>query len=393
MRRAPCSPPAPVASLIDKLRRAQPIRQQAAKTASGGCLVRTADHACGDFPAQILKKDSLRLMTGIDAPRDMAPGELLFLDTETTGLQGGAGTLAFLVGLGRFEDDRFVVRQYLMRDYDEEPYVLDAVLQALSQAGTVITFNGASFDMPLLESRLVMNRLRMPQPAPPHLDLLHVARRVYKMRLGRCNLSRLEAEVFGEPREDDLPGSEVPERYFRYLQTRELALLDDILHHNAQDILSLARLLFALQTLHERPLTAQDQRDLFSLGKVYEKRGERAHAQACYRAVDGDSLREMAQLRLASLLRRKGDPQEAADTYERLRMAGSGGARVYIELSKIYEHRFKAPDRALAIANQGMLYLSERLGASAEDHADFRDLAHRAERLIKRTGGKARGPS
>lgn len=393
MRRPPCSPPVPVTSLIDKLRRAQPIRQPAVRRDTDGCLVRIYDHACGEFPAQVLTKENLRLMTGTDAPRDIAPGELLFLDTETTGLQGGAGTVAFLVGLGQFEQDRFQVRQYLMRDYDEEPYLLGAVLQALSQAGMVITFNGASFDIPLLESRLVMNRLRMSQPVPAHVDLLHVARRVFKLRLGRCNLSRLEAEVFGAPRGDDLPGSEVPARYFRYLQTRELALLDDILQHNAQDILSLARLLFALQTLHERPLTARDQRDLFSLGKVYEKRGEHARAQACYRACDGENLREMVQLRLASLQRRRGDPKEAADTYERLRLTGGGGARVYIELSKIYEHRFKAPDRALAIANQGMLYLSERLGASAADHPDFRDLSHRAQRLIKRTGGKARGPS
>ena len=256
-----------MSSLLDKLRAAQPIRKaEAPARRADGCLIKTADHPCRDFPAMPLSPDTLRLMAAFAAEEHLRPEDLLFLDTETTGLKGGAGTVAFLIGLGRFEGERFVVTQFLMRDYDEEPFVLTPVLEALGRCKAVVTFNGASFDMPLLQTRLIMNRLHQGYEAPPNLDLLHIARRVYKLRVRQCTLGRLEEEVFGTPRVDDLPGSQVPERYFEYIRTRELALLDDILAHNAQDILSMARLLYALAHLHEQPLSAQDQRDLYRSG-------------------------------------------------------------------------------------------------------------------------------
>ncbi len=381
-----------MSSLLDKLRAAQPIRKaEAPVRRADGCLIKTQDHPCRDFPAMPLSPDTLRLMAAFAAEEHLRPEDLLFLDTETTGLKGGAGTVAFLIGLGRFEGERFVVTQFLMRDYDEEPFVLTPVLEALGRCKAVVTFNGASFDMPLLQTRLIMNRLHQGYEAPPNLDLLHIARRVYKLRVRQCTLGRLEEEVFGTPRVDDLPGSQVPERYFEYIRTRELALLDDILAHNAQDILSMARLLYALAHLHEQPLSAQDQRDLYSLGRVFERRGERERAGQCFRACDDRSVRELAQMRLANLLRRDGGHDEAAGLYEQARVAGRGGAKVYIELAKIYEHRFRAPGRALAIARQGMLYCLERLDEGGADSPEYKDLAHRVNRLIAKTGGKTDG--
>lgn len=383
-----------MSSLLDKLRAAQPIRKaadDAPARRADSCLIKTGDYPCHDFPAMPLAPDTLRLMAAMAAEQHLAPEDLLFLDTETTGLKGGAGTVAFLIGLGRFEGERFVVTQYLMRDYDEEPFVLAPVLEALAACKAVVTFNGASFDMPLLQTRLIMNRMHHSYEPPPNMDLLHAARRVFKLRVRQCTLSRLEEEVFGQPRADDLPGSQVPERYFEYIRTRELALLDDILDHNAQDILSMARLLYALARLHEQPLTAQDQRDLFSLGRVFERRGERERAGQCFRACSDHSVRDMAQLRLAGLLRRDGRHDEAAGLYEEVRLAGRGGAKVYIELAKIYEHRFRAPARALAIVRQGMIYCLERLETGGSDSPEYRDLAHRANRLIAKTGGKTDG--
>lgn len=381
-----------MASLLNKLRQAQPVKaRQQEKPPAAGCLEKTVVFPIDGLRIGDLSRETLRLIEGREYPERLSPEDLLFLDTETTGLKGGAGTLAFLVGLGRVEGGRFVVRQYLMRDYDEEPFVLRAWLSALSGCRALITFNGASFDVPLIESRLVMNRLKGDGELPPHLDLIHAARRVYKLRLRRCSLAQVEEQVFLQPRQDDLPGSQVPERYFDFLRTRQLSLLDDILRHNALDIFSMLRLLYTLCALHEEPLKAADQRDLFSLGRVFEKRGEGERAGQCFRAVDEKGLRDLAQLRLAAMMRRGGRHDQAAEHYEALRLRGAGGAKVYIALSKLYEHRFRQPQRALAIARQGMVYCLERLDGGGAESPEYRDLQHRVERLITKTGGKADG--
>ncbi len=380
-----------MASLIDKLRRDYPRPRKPAKPAASSCMVTTTRSPWAHASAAAISAHALGLLTGGEWQGPLQPADLLFLDTETTGLRGGAGTLAFLVGLGRFEEGHFVVRQYLMRDYDEEPFVLKPVLEALAGCGALVTFNGASFDLPLLESRLVMNRLPPRRDDLPHLDLLHIARRVFKLRLVSCSLANLESQVFGSPRQDDLPGSEVPKRYFTYLESREKGLLEDILRHNAQDVLSMGRLLYALLALHEEPLTAEDQRDLFSLGRVMERRGQGEQAQRCYRACTQRDVRELAQLRLADMLRRQGNHHEAAHQYEDLHRGGLGGAQVFIALAKLYEHRFRDPARALEIARQGMIYCLERLDGPGEDSKCYRDLAYRARRLITKLGGKADG--
>lgn len=326
-------------------------------------------------------------MMGLQDAADIPHENLLFLDTETTGLHGGAGTVAFLVGIGQFKDGQFVVTQYLMRDYDEESFVLSPVMQALNACEAVVTFNGASFDMPLLQSRLIMNGMHRGYEPPFNIDLLHIARRVFKLRVKPCSLTQLESEIFHQPRVDDLPGSEVPERYFKYIKTREMALLDDILDHNAQDIVSMARLMYALINLHEQPLTSKDQRDLFSLGRVFEKRGKRESAKVCFRACGEAGIKGAAQLHLADILRREGNHQDAADTYEGLRLSGAGGAKVYIALAKIYEHRFKTPERALAIARQGMVYCLESADFAGAESLEYKDLQHRSNRLIRKIGG------
>ena len=394
MRRRLCSPWQVMPSLLDKLRASQPGKKPSSapeKPAAEGCLIREKRFPCHEFPARPLKADSLRLMTGRESLSDIDPSSLLFLDTETTGLNGGAGTVAFLIGLGQFSGDEFVVTQYLMRDYDEEPFVLAPVLDALSRCEAVVTFNGASFDMPLIQSRLTMNRMHGAYEAPDNIDLVHIARRVFKMRVRPCKLTQLESEIFNTPREDDLPGSEVPARYFTYIKTREAALLEDIIEHNAQDIVSMARLMYALVNLHERPLEAADQRDLYSLGRVFEKRGEGERAKACFRLCRDSGVRDLAQLRLSEILRREGNAREAAEGYERLRLSGRGGAKVYIALAKLYEHRFRDPARALAIARQGMIYCLEALDGGGAQSREYQDLAYRSRRLIEKNGGHKHG--
>ncbi len=377
-----------MASLLDKLRSAQPIKSSKhAKPPADNCFIKHVVYPCREFPVKILDKNTLHLMMGLEDITDISPEELLFLDSETTGLHGGAGTIAFLIGIGQFKEDHFIVTQYLMRDYDEEIFVLAPVMQALKTCKAVVTFNGASFDMPLIQSRLTMKGMHRQYEAPLNIDLLHIARRVFKLRVKPCSLTQLESEIFHQPRQDDLPGCEVPQRYFKYIKTREMSLLDDILDHNAQDIVSMARLIYALINLHEQPLSSTDQRDLFSLGRVFEKRGKSESAKMCFRACGEMGVNSLAQMRLADILRREGRHQDAADTYEGLRLSGTGGAKVYIELSKIYEHRFKAPERALAIARQGMVYCLELVDFDGTESLEYKDLQHRSNRLIRKIGG------
>ena len=200
-----------------------------------------------------LPMEIVRLMEPGTLPAQLAPEKILYLDTETTGLSGGAGTVAFLVGIGYLTPEGFLVHQYLMRDYPEERYLLENLRGLLTQFDVLCTFNGKSFDLPLLQSRLRMNRMDAACLDKPHIDLLHLARRIWKMRLGRCNLGHLEEIIFGEAREDDIPGSQVPERYFAYLKTGDFSQLTPVLDHNRQDIFSLCRLLTHMATMYAAP--------------------------------------------------------------------------------------------------------------------------------------------
>ena len=329
----------------------------------------------------------LQLMQGDpNIPQHIAPDGFLFLDTETTGLSHGAGTVAFLVGVGMIEAGELVVRQYMMRDYDEEAFVLRRVQRDLSRCQVLVTYNGRSFDMPLLETRFIMQRMPLDTSEIPHADLLHTARRVWKLRLKRCTLSYLEELIFHEPREDDLPGAEVPQRYFDYLKRRDFSLLEDILRHNAQDIASLARLLFVLGRLHENPLSAEHLQDIYSLGRVYEKRGNLQKARMCYRAADAGSMSALSRERLADTFQRERRPEEAAAIYEKMIAGRQGGAKPYIALCKLMEHRLKAPAAAADIARRGLIYVSD-LPQDERTRADFDDLTRRYARLLRKTDG------
>ncbi len=364
-------------SLRDKLRETAPRQQQAPKMQAVDCYVKEIKTpvSCFLLP-EVISGNSLSIMLGGEW-QDVKKDEILFLDTETTGLSHGAGTVAFLVGVGYFEEEYFIVRQYLMRDYDEETFLLQNVLGHLSGKKHLCTFNGASFDMPLLDSRFTMQRMRNPYRLQ-HIDLLHVARRVWKMRLKSCRLSRLEEMVLGITREDDLPGALVPERYFQYLKTRDFSLLDDILEHNGQDIISLAHLLHRLCVLHDAPLTAGKQEDIFSLGKVYEKRGLSEGARVCYRAADKGSLSALARARIAETYRREGNTEMAAGEYEKMIASRQGGIAPLVAMAKICEHKRRDIPSAIEYTRKAMILAADR------DGEEMPALQKRFERLMKK---------
>jgi uncharacterized protein len=172
--------------------------------------------------------------------RGVPPAKWCFLDTETTGLAGGSGTCAFLVGVGRSTPQGFRVRQFFMRDFDEEASQLSALREHLKQFEVLITYNGRTFDQPLLETRFRMARQRPPFSALEHLDLLFGARRLWNLRFDSCRLVDLENQILGVERHGDLPGEMIPYVYFEYVRTREIFRLMPVFHHNAIDILTLA---------------------------------------------------------------------------------------------------------------------------------------------------------
>lgn len=309
---------------------------------------------------------------------------LLFLDTETTGLSGGAGTVAFEIGVGFIDHRGMVIRQYIMRDYSEEGPMLEEIASLFRRFDTVVSFNGKAFDLPLLESRMVMNRIRLSVTQMPQFDLLHAARRVYKLRLKKCNLSALEEAVLGQKRCDDLPGSQVPQRYFDYLRTREFTLLEDVLRHNFDDVKSLAQLTGHLCCTFRHPESVEHAQDLLGVGKTLMRSGRTQKARTCFKILGHSTLSAQAHMHLAISYKKEKEWAEAVSTWQNMVAQGAGGAWPYIELAKYYEHIAKDVPRALHYANAALNYSLNASLLWGEDETQMMLIRRRIDRLKKK---------
>ena len=195
-------------SLYDKLKSAQPIIGSIRKkSARQDCLIEQHRIHMGEVPETLCSSQSCSYISNGAIQAGFSPESLLFIDTETTGLSRGAGTVAFLIGFGQIQGQDLLITQVLMRDYPQESVLLNDLLGRIEAAQCLVTYNGSSFDLPLLQGRLTMNHLRYDLSAKPHLDLLHAARRIFKLRLGKCPLTRMEELIFGFIRDRDLPGA------------------------------------------------------------------------------------------------------------------------------------------------------------------------------------------
>ncbi len=284
---------------------------------------------------------------------------VLYMDTETTGLAGGTGTLPFLVGLGWFELDasgshRFVVEQLLVEGPGQEAPMLQRFSERLGRASALVSFNGKTFDWPLLRTRGVMNGMPLAEPVV-HLDLLHCARRVFGRRLAQTKLTTLEREVLGYHREGDVDGSEIPALYFRYLRTGCARGLDQVIEHNAQDMVAMAALLGRMAELYRGEETAAAQ-DRVGVAHVAARAGDVTHAIS-----EGSSSDDPEGLLLAArLAKRQGDFVREAELLRqallRCKKGGVGGSdwapQVHRRLSMHYEHHAKDFVRALEHARQ-----------------------------------------
>ena len=320
-----------------------------------------------------------------------APGDLrrpLFLDTETTGLSGGTGTVAFLVGLAWREAEGLALVQYFLGDFNQENALLWAVGQCVGEAGVLVSYNGRSFDWPLLQTRLVMRRAVW--PSPPHLDLLTLARRIFRPRLPDCALQTLEQAVLDLHRADDLPGALIPGRYFAWLREGDPCVLDPVFIHNRQDVLSMALLLPRFEAV----LRGSDDLhplDRFGRARLMEARGFHDEAIHEYRRLwrqrplgEAPPVAPGAVgLRLARLLRRKGRWEEARPVLEECWRTQSYPYLVAIELAKLLEHQARDLNAARRMVSDALQLLALAVVPNAQWQGD---LERRQRRLDRRLG-------
>ncbi|MHB9031633.1 MAG: ribonuclease H-like domain-containing protein [Anaerolineae bacterium] len=315
----------------------------------------------------------------------------VFLDTETSGLAQNPSTVIFMVGIGRFEDDAFLVYQYFMPDFASEEGLLALLDRDLQTRSGLVTFNGRCFDWPLLEMRYLLNRRTPPLPAHPHLDLLPLARRLWRRRLQSCSLSSLETNLLGICRTGaDVPGYLIPQLYREYVEYNIVEPMAGVFYHNAQDILSMVSLAITaghtLAALDEP--AAPEGTDFIALGALFKRLGRsdealRAMQLAAERCPD-PTEQILAYKQWSLLLKKLGAWEQAVAIWEEQ----LGGTEVYpyLELAKYYEHRLRDVDLARQVVQQALNWLQngqtpfsrlERQQYSAE-------FSHRLERLEHR---------
>jgi uncharacterized protein len=351
---------------------------------------------------------------------------LLCFDLETTGLSGGAGTYAFLVGFGFFDDDGFHTRQFFLRGYGEERALLHAVEDELSRAAArtdvLVTYNGRSFDIPLIETRYHVHRLRSPFDDMPHVDMLFPARRLWKRRMprglvpptvaafggrihafgatvpdespGSCALTAIERDVLGLHRQDDVPGWEIPARYFGYARTGDARGLEGVLEHNRLDLLSLGAVAAViLEMVREGADVARERHDCLALGRLLEYLGRMQDAERCYTAAAlDDGMLELAVDRvvradalhwLAIHRRRSHRFHESAEAWRQLvDIPGLDAERRREALEALaihHEHRAKDLEAARAFALSALQL--------ADDARRADEVRHRLGRLSRKLQG------
>ncbi len=313
-------------------------------------------------------------------PRGLSTEELLFFDTETTGLSGGAGTVVFLIGLGRLAGERLEVEQLFLADYPGEPEFLASLSPALRSAGHLVSYNGRTFDAPILAGRFALNRLSL-EPRG-HSDLLYWARRLWRRVLGDCSLGSIEREVLGLERSQDVPGWEVPDIYLDYLRRGWSPRLPLVWEHNLQDVRTLAALFARLNRVlggGEPP----ERVDLASLGSWLLAAGKAERGLELLRRSFGEGD-ERAGRALGLHLKRAGRWGEAAEVWRRLAADGRSPFAA-VELAKHAEHRLRDPQEALDWVRR---ILDWGLPLEARFRQELSARRARLERLASRPAGR-----
>jgi len=322
---------------------------------------------------------------------EMPLESFVFLDTETSGLSGGTGTYAFLVGAGRFEQNAsgrtFRLLQFFMRDPGEEAALLEALTDFLAPCEALVTYNGKAFDAPLLRTRYILHDIPVPFEDYAHVDLLHLARRLWRDRLPSRTLKYIEENVLGAPRtSEEVPGYEIPWLYFDYLRTGDVSEMKGIFYHNAMDIVALAAMFGLTASMLHDPFNddlIQHGLDVIALAKLHEDLNQWELAARLYERglemdLDEDDFWKAVH-RLSVLQKRRGDLESAVGLWEQA--ASQGHVYAHVELAKHYEHRKRDYQEAQKWAAAALEQIqSGELPAYVRQHWQP-ELEHRLKRL------------
>ena len=328
------------------------------------------------YPAHLITKDAR--LKGIDFSRT------LFLDTETTGLAGGTGTYAFMVGVGSFREEGFTVQQLFMRNHSEEKAILSLLEGLLDHHDFLVTFNGKNFDIPLLESRFILSRQTSPLADKPNYDLLFPSRRIWKRAYHNCRLTTLEAQLLDIDRGDDIPSEWIPSLYFDFVRTGDARKISRVFHHNRMDILSMVILAHRIHLTYHDPSAANPRRGVeqLVLGKLFMEHGLFEKATACLE----EALKRCDEpfwweaMRFLSLAyKRRGQWKRSAALWEDMvSWDGRRSSFPYVELAKYYEHKVKDYSRALEMVRKAF-EMGDCLGLS-----ERKALLHRQGRVMEK---------
>lgn len=368
------------------------------ETEAGLCFVRTISYHINDKhgDVQLGQVDNVSSYLLHLAGKDenllqMDLRRSLFFDTETTGLAGGSGTYIFLTGLGYFEKDNFTIKQFFLRDFPDEYAMLHAIHQLLKQFTGIVSFNGKSFDWPLLQTRFIYHRIRNELNDPVHFDLLHAARRIWRYRLKDCSLGNLEHQVINFRRENDIPSYLIPHVYFEYLRNKDPQPLKKIFYHNEKDILSLVSLTIMLNQIHSQPIEELSNHiDLTTLAKHYENSNQWHRNIPIYQSlltteIDLETKTDI-NIKLSFCYKRIGDCEKAVALWEQLLTDGSFRVEPYEELAKYYEHQLRDYAKAEQVTSKALANLEVLAQLQHNNtYIEHRNsLSHRLKRIRKK---------
>jgi uncharacterized protein len=354
-------------------------------------------------PEGIVNASAIRLLAPQACVTVANPSRWLFLDTETTGLMGGTGTYPFLVGIAWWDAGGLQVEQFFMRELSEEHALLVTLAERMAARPVLVTFNGKSFDWPLLETRYRMTRTIKPSLPHTHLDFLHPARNLWRIRLGSVRLAELEKHVLGWNRGADLISEMIPQFYFGYLRGGAPEPLVQVFLHNQMDLRGLAGLASRIIAILAEPEThsATDGLELFGVSRICERRGETARARKHYAQSLAATLPaetdRAARRSLARLAKRAKDFPQACEFWESILGNSREGLDAYEQLAIYHEHEGGEPSRAATLVRAALaeLQLGRRhatLSAALHRHYEtrFEHRLRRLERLERRAHSEAR---
>ena len=349
-------------------------------------------------PEVHLHPGALRLLAPDSAKQIADPTQWLFLDTETTGLCGGTGTYPFMIGIAWWDVGGLEVEQFFMREHSEEHSVLVALAERMAERPVLVTFNGKSFDWPLLETRYRMTRKIGVPTLRAHLDFLHPARNLWRLRLGSVRLAELERHVLGWNRGCDVMSELIPSLYFDFVRGGPPEPLLPIFYHNQMDLRGLAGLSArVLSVLADAENQCTDAFELFGISRICERRGESARARVLFqRSIEGElpvETERAARRSLAMMAKRDGDFARARELWEGMLGSSREGLEAYEQLAIYYERHAREPHRAASITRKALAEIRRANRTGAVTTSLYRRSRARFERRLSRLERKTSGGS